>query len=106
MFTILVVAPEGPALEKLAQARPSIEILRAHTAEQALEKLGRNRRIDAIVILGPDALATIREIQEEEPAPPPLFTPASPGHSIPGVRALPEGLLPEDLLDEIVRTLE
>ena len=61
MFTVLVVAPEEATLETLARARPSVEILRARGPEEALEKLDRNRRIDAVLLLGPGAAEAIAD---------------------------------------------
>lgn len=106
MFSILVVAPEDPALETLARLRPSIEILRARDPEEALEKLDRNRRIDAILFLGPGAAGAIAEILSDNPAPPPLFA-TGPGPFPPAVRLLPAGSAgsAEALLDQVVENL-
>lgn len=110
MFTILVVASQDPALESLARSRPSIEILRASTADEAIEKLARNRRIDAVLVLGDDAQSTIREIREEEPAPPPIFTAGSgtdaetPAGTGKGERAV-SGDSPAALVDAVIRSL-
>lgn len=104
MFTILLVAQQDPALESLARSRPSIEILRASTAEEAIEKVARNRRIDAILVLGTDARATIREIREEEPAPPPIFTAEGAAGAEAGARSV-SGDSPAELVDAVVRSL-
>jgi hypothetical protein len=48
MLSILVV---GPAETPIASANAQVEILRAHSIDEAVEKLARNRRIDAILIL-------------------------------------------------------
>lgn len=93
MLTVLVVSPPDPELDALSGALPSIEVLHAHGAEEALEKLGRNRRIDAILIarLSADSAAAIlSEIREDNPAPPPVFTAFSDAKAspVPGVRVL------------------
>ncbi|MDQ2869405.1 MAG: hypothetical protein M3S32_01590 [Acidobacteriota bacterium] len=88
MFTILVIAPDGAA--ELSEGNPSVEILRARDAEEAVEKLGRNRRVDAVLLLGGEENARIaREIREDNPAPPPLFTVEGDGDAGPGSRRLP-----------------
>jgi hypothetical protein len=113
MFTILVVAPEEPSLEALAGARPSIEVLRARGVDEAIEKLGRNRRVDAVLLLGPGAAEAIEEIRAENPAGPPLFTAgahasgaAAPG-APPAQAATHLGDAPPgELLDRIAALLE
>ena len=46
----------------------------AHGAEDALERLARNRRIDAVVLLaGSEAGEAARLIAEEDPGAPPIF---------------------------------
>jgi hypothetical protein len=71
MLSILVV---GSKQTELGGPGPEVEILRARDAEEAVEKLGRNRRIDAVLLVSPgEALAVISAIREENPAPPPLF---------------------------------
>ena len=104
MFTILVVAPEEATLETLARARPSVEILRARGPEEALEKLDRNRRIDAVLFLGPLAAQAIAEIRADNPAPPPLFATGLADAFPPEVRLLPAGSA-EDLLDRLIEDL-
>lgn len=101
---MLVVAPLDPEIETLAASHPSIEILRAHDVDEALEKLGRNRRIDAVLLAGAAAdhsAAILAEIREDNPAPPPVFTT---GTGVPGVRALSPGRL-EAALDALEREL-
>ncbi len=103
MYTLLVVAGRAEELPGLAGSHPSVEILRASGPEEAVEKLGRNRRVDAVLILGgaeqaSDAIAAIRD---DNPAPPPLFV-VSGGEEPPaGARAIAAGS-PADLLDRIV----
>ena len=113
MFTILVVAPEDASLEALAAARPSIEVLRARGIDDAIEKLGRNRRVDAVLVLGPGAAEAIEEIRAENPAGPPLFTagpPAIAGTTREGSPARAATQLgnapPGELLDRIAALLE
>ncbi|MEP6767874.1 MAG: hypothetical protein ABJC61_04350 [Acidobacteriota bacterium] len=90
MFTILVIAPEAEGGGVELAANPSVEILRARDAEEGLEKLGRNRRVDAVLLLcGPANAEIAREIREDNPAPPPLFTTEGGGDAGPGSRRLP-----------------
>jgi len=105
MITILVVAPRE-RLSAFAEPDPSVEVLAASDLEDALEKLARNRRVDAVLLVdGPaEAAALAREIRAEDPAGPPLFAPESAG-PIPGAAALPDGPL-ERLAAEIARRLE
>jgi hypothetical protein len=71
-------------------APPAFETLRAGGVEEALEKLSRNRRIDAVLFFDPDlARETSARISEEDPAAPPLFL-AGRGE-VPGVVNLPPG---------------
>ena len=73
--------------------------------EDALERLARNRRIDAILLL-PEAecVAFARALREEDPGAPPLFAPESAGE-IAGARSLP-AKSPDELLGLVVRMLE
>ncbi len=106
MISILVVAPEREDLAQLAGRHRSVEILRARDLEETLEKLGRNRRIDAVLLLtGAEAARIVTAIQEENPAPPPLFLPATEAAHPPGVRALP-GEDAGELLDLLVKEIE
>jgi hypothetical protein len=97
MITVLVVG-EGADLERLSSLNPSVEVLTAHGADEALEKLGRNRRIDAVLLLGKDDIRAIVEaIREDNPAHPPIFLPQG-RQAPPGTRVLPGEGMPE-LLD-------
>ena len=88
MITVLVVGAEAEPLAAFGAAHPSVEIVTANGAEDALERLARNRRIDAVLILAqPDAAEIARLVREEDPGAPPLFAPAAAG-AIPGVQSL------------------
>ena len=105
MITILAVGPRD-MLAGFVEPDPSVEVLVATDIEDALEKLARNRRVDAVLLLGPprDTAALAREILEEDPAGPPLFAPAAAG-AIPRVETLPDAE-PAALAAAIARRLE
>jgi len=105
MITILVVGPRE-LVTAFAEPDPSVEVLFASDLEDALEKLARNRRVDAVLLVGrpAEAAALAREIRAEDPAGPPLFVPDGAG-PIPHADRLPDGPL-EALAAEIVRRLE
>ena len=105
MITILVVGPRA-SLDGFAEPDPSVEVLVASDVEDALEKLARNRRVDAVLLLGApaQAAALARVIRAEDPAGPPLFAPESAG-SLPHVERLEDGPL-ETLAAAIARRLE
>jgi hypothetical protein len=85
MLSVLVVAP---AEVSIPSPDPRIEILRAQDPEEAVEKLARNRRIDAILILnGARASGVIAAIRAENLAPPPVFVAS-------GSRPVPSGARP------------
>ena len=106
MFTILVIAPEARGGGGELASSPSVEILRARDAEEALEKLGRNRRVDAILLLcGPANADIARAIREDNPAPPPLFTVAGDGDAGPGSRRLPSATAGARVLDALIEQL-
>jgi hypothetical protein len=105
VITILLVGPSRTEAIDYAQRHPSVEILSAFGAEEALEKLARNRRIDAVLLLpGSEAAELARTLREEDPSAPPLFAPASLG-DLPGANRLPDGDA-ESQLDALVRALE
>ncbi len=89
MITVLVVGEEKE-LEELSSPKATLEVLTAHSPQEALEKLGRNRRIDAVLLMGKDEIPAIVEaIREDNPAHPPIFLP--PGQRpLPGARVLPD----------------
>ena len=106
MITVLVVseAIRSGELDRAGARMPSLEVLHAHDLEQALDRLARNRRIDAVLLLlDSDRTREVAQtILEEDPAAPPLFAPAVTA----GKDAHPlEGQAPEDLLRAIVREL-
>lgn len=107
MITVLVLGHRERALELEAAAarNPSMELLHAGDVEEAIDRLARNRRIDAVlVLLGPEAARdAARTLAEEDPAGPPLFVPATAGN-VTGTRSL-AGATPDELLDSIAREL-
>lgn len=105
MISVLVVLPEGAQLEELAARHPSVEVLTAHGVEDTLEKLGRNRRVDAVLLLEEQGMAAIvAAIDEDNPAHPPIFQAAG-GPRVPGTRILATEE-PAELIDLLVRELE
>jgi hypothetical protein len=105
LISILAVLPEGAQLEESAARHPSVEVLTAHGVEDTLEKLGRNRRVDAVLLLEEQGMAAIvAAIEEDNPAHPPLFQAAG-GLRVPGTRILANAE-PVELIDLLVRELE
>jgi hypothetical protein len=105
MISVLVVGQQGQELEELAGRHPSVEVLTAHGVEDALEKLGRNRRIDAVLLLaGPVNPSIVSAIREDNPAHPPMYLPAG-QPALRGIRTLP-ARKPAELLDLLLRELE
>lgn len=101
MITILVVGPGAGTLATFGAAHPSVEIVTASGAEDALERLARNRRIDAVLLLDDgDAEAAAALIREEDPGAPPVYC-ASAG---PGVRTIGPGA-PREMLERAIRDL-
>ena len=104
MITILAVGPQAESLAAFGASHPSVEIVTAHDAEDALERLARNRRIDAVLLLeGSDARKTARLIAEEDPGAPPVFA-ALEQEGVEGLRTIEPGP-PSALLDGVVRAL-
>ena len=105
MISVLIVAAAEQSLEDLAGRHPSVEILAAHGVEDALEKLARNRRIDAVLLLaGQENPSVAGAIRDDNPAHPPLFGAAG-QPAAEGVRPLPAAK-PAELLDLLLRELE
>lgn len=103
MLALLVVGPDPGAA--LAEAGSAIEILHAHGADDAVEKLGRNRRIDAVLILPTaDAAEIVSAIREDVVSPPPIFLPAG-APEIPATTRLAERELPR-MLSRVVKALQ
>lgn len=107
MITILVVASteDSEALDSVAARKPSLELLHAEDVEEALERLSRNRRIDAVLLLlPPDRAAEVAAlVAEEDSSAPPLFAPAATG-TVPDVRPL-DATTPEALLEAVTKRL-
>ena len=104
MISLLVVG-DDESLERLAGHDPSVEVLKASGVEDTLEKLGRNRRIDAVLILDREGSRAIVEgIRDDNPAHPPLFLPEGLS-AVPGVRVL-AAREPEKLVELLLTTLE
>ncbi|HWZ86523.1 MAG TPA: hypothetical protein VN032_10000 [Thermoanaerobaculia bacterium] len=105
MITLLAVGAAADALAPAFAQHPSVEVLAASDAEGALEKLARNRRIDAVLLLGGPACAeTARMIGEEDPGAPPLYAPASAG-AIARVVTLADGD-PAAIVEALARLLQ
>ena len=103
MLSILVVTQAGKEGEISLAPHPSVEVLHARGLEDTLEKLGRNRRVDAVLFAaGGENSEIVRAVLEDNPAPPPLFT-AEPG-APPGVRLLAEPVVSR-LLERLVEEL-
>jgi hypothetical protein len=102
VICVLVVGSEVPGSSPAVN--PAVEILLARDADQAVERLARNRRIDAVLLLcGRGNETVLASILAEEPAPPPFYAPAGPPPPK-GVRALAAASL-ADLLSAIAADL-
>jgi DNA-binding NarL/FixJ family response regulator len=105
MITVLVVSEAGRtrALDEAAARMPSLELLHAGDVEQALDRLARNRRIDAVLLLleGEAAAEVVRTVLEEDPGAPPIFVA---GSEVAGTRSLPAAE-PAALLEALERSL-
>ena len=105
MITILAVGGSEGDLAAAFGRNPSVEIVTARDVEDALEKLARNRRVDAVLLLDADsAPASARIILEEDPAAPPLYAPEAAG-AIPGAQTLSEETV-GDLVAALATKLE
>jgi hypothetical protein len=105
MITVLVVSAPGRArdLDEAAARMPSLELLHASDVEQALDRLARNRRIDAVLLLldHESASEIARVVLEEDPGAPPLYVA---GSDVPGTCRLSSGE-PAALLESLERSL-
>ena len=104
MITVLVVSEPGRArdLDEAASRMPSLELLHAGDVEQTLDRLARNRRIDAVLLLDPESASEVAKVvREEDPGAPPLFVA---GSDVPEARTLPAGD-PAALLESLERSL-
>ncbi|MGH9399320.1 MAG: hypothetical protein ACRD00_03055 [Thermoanaerobaculia bacterium] len=105
MIHLLVVLPAGAQPANLTGRRSSVEVLLAHGADEAVEKIARNRRLDGVLLLaGAENAAIAAAIREDNLAPPPFFLPDS-AQDLPGARRLPADE-PGRLLDLIARELQ
>jgi hypothetical protein len=106
MIHVLVAGPEGglPAGMVSSRSRSSVEVLLARGAEEAVDRLARNRRVDAVLLLaGAENEAIAAAIREDSLAPPPLYLPAS-AADLAGARRLSSDS-PEELLDLVAEAL-
>jgi len=105
MITVLVVSDRPEQIAAVAGRRPSLEVLHARDVEETLERLARNRRIDAVLLLigGDRASEIVATVLEEDPAAPPFFAPAL-AQGTPSVRIV-AGATPEELLEAVAREL-
>lgn len=103
IHVLLVGAPER--LSDLSARSSSVEILLARDADEAVDRLARNRRIDAVLLLaGGENAAIAAAIREDCFAPPPFFLSDS-AQDLPGARRLPADE-PGHLLDLIAGELQ
>jgi hypothetical protein len=109
MITVLAVGDasgpgESGALASFGATHPSVEVVTARGAEEALETLARNRRIDAVLILAsPGAGETAALIAEEDPGAPPVFAPEAAGR-LRGARTL-TGKSDAEILEALLEAL-
>lgn len=104
MITILVAGAAPQELSEFSSGHPSVELVRAGAGEEVLDRLARNRRIDAVLLLGEAATSEVATlIRDEDPAGPPLYAPASAG-PLAGVRSV-DARAARDLFERIVSDL-
>ncbi|HET9796221.1 MAG TPA: hypothetical protein VFS34_17370 [Thermoanaerobaculia bacterium] len=97
MLHVLAVDRDAP---RPLVVPPSIEILWAHGPDDAVEKLARNRRVDAVLFFDDGiARATVELLAADGGTPPPLFRAGTTG--VAGVDALD----PASLFDDLRRRL-
>ncbi len=104
MIHVLVALPErGPAAE-LKAGSSSVEVLLAHGCDEAVDRLARNRRVDAVLLLaGAENAAIAAAIREDTLAPPPFFLAAS-AEDLPGAGRLASDS-PQELLGLLATAL-
>jgi len=101
VITILAVGEAASELAAFGSGHPSIEIVTASDAEDALDRLARTRRIDAVLLLSDaDAPDAARLLREEDPGGPPLFAACG----VPGVVRI-QAASPERMLLDVVERL-
>lgn len=104
MIHVLVAGPLGGLPSAFPSLRSSVEVLQTAGADEAVDRLARNRRIDAVLLFaGAENEAIAAAIREDNLAPPPLFFPAS-AAKVPGARQLASDL-PGELLDLLAEAL-
>ena len=104
MITILAAGRGADELPGVAAGRPSLEVMAAEQKEEVLDKLARNRRVDAVLLMpGSGAPALAAAIREEDPAGPPVYAWGN-ALGIEGVHRL-MARTAEEAVDEIVRAL-
>ena len=104
MIHVLVALPAGGLATDFEGGRSSVEVLLARGAEEAVDRLARNRRVDAVLLAaGGENAAIAAAIREDSLAPPPLFVAAS-AEDLPGAGRLPSDS-PLELLDLVAAAL-
>jgi hypothetical protein len=105
MITILAVGGPERGLAAAFGRNPSVEVVTARDVEDALEKLARNRRVDAVLLLeAVSATEDAKTILAEDPGAPPLYAPDAAG-AISGVQRLPDAS-PAELVTKLAARLE
>jgi hypothetical protein len=98
LITILAVGAAAAELAAFGSGHPSVEVVAAANAEDALDRLARNRRIDAVLLLSEaGARAAVRLFQDEDPGGPPIFGACD----APGVIRIDSGA-PETMLVAVI----
>jgi hypothetical protein len=106
VITVLAAGRGASAAEVAGAAagRPSLEVMTAEDDEEVLDKLARNRRVDAVLLMpGPGAAALAAEIREEDPAGPPIYAWGE-SQAIDGVHGL-RATSAAEAIEELLREL-
>ena len=106
MITVLAAGRGAGHLAEASAGRgsPSVEVMTAEEDEEVLDKLARNRRIDAVLLMpGEGAAALAAAIHEEDPAGPPVYGWGDAAR-LEGVRGL-EAKDGAGAIEELARTL-